>query len=128
MAQAYPNAKVIGLDAFPAEDKRMKGYSNATIGAPNIVYKYGDLTAQLTLPDNYIDVLYQRDTTSIIPHERWPFLFQELMRVIKPGGHVELVEYGKNCFFLKLILLFNKNYCYNRLQHSRSWTCSCISK
>ncbi|CEP18251.1 hypothetical protein [Parasitella parasitica] len=93
MAQAYPNAKVIGLDAFPADDKRMKGYSNATISAPNIVYKYGDLTTQLTLPDDYVDVLYQRDTTSIIPHERWPFLLEELMRVTKPGGYVEFVEY-----------------------------------
>lgn len=95
MAQAYPKAKVIGLDAFPADDKRMKGYSNATISAPNIVYKYGDLTTQLTLPDSYIDVLYQRDTTSIIPHERWPFLFKELMRVMKPGGYIELVEYSR---------------------------------
>ncbi|CAO0798455.1 unnamed protein product [Mucor circinelloides] len=94
MAQTYPKAKVIGLDAFPADDKRMKGYSNATISAPNIVYKYGDLTTQLTLPDDYIDVLYQRDTTSIIPHERWPFLFKELMRVMKPGGYIELVEYN----------------------------------
>ncbi|KAK4518436.1 uncharacterized protein ATC70_008654 [Mucor velutinosus] len=94
MAQAYPKAKVIGLDAFPLDDKRMKGYSNATISAPNAVYKYGDLTMQLTLPDNYVDVLYQRDTTSIIPHERWPFLFKELMRVMKPGGYIELVEYN----------------------------------
>lgn len=95
MAQTYPNARVIGLDAFPADDKRMKGYSNATIGAPNIVYKYGDLTTHLSLPDNYIDIIYQRDTTSIMPHERWPFLLNELYRICKPGGYLELVEYSK---------------------------------
>lgn len=109
MAQTYPKAKVIGLDAFPADDKRMKGYSNATISAPNIVYKYGDLTTQLTLPDDYIDVLYQRDTTSIIPHERWPFLFKELMRVMKPGGYIELVEYSMYLYWLVIGCILTKS-------------------
>ncbi|KAI8072096.1 S-adenosyl-L-methionine-dependent methyltransferase [Thamnidium elegans] len=93
IAHTFPNAKVIGLDAFPVDDKRMKGHSN-TISAPNIVYKYGDLTTHLPLPDNYLDIIYQRDTTSIMPHERWPFLLDELMRVAKPGGYIELVEYS----------------------------------
>ncbi|GAA5797546.1 hypothetical protein HPULCUR_002934 [Helicostylum pulchrum] len=93
MAHTFPNAKVIGLDAFSVDDKRMKGHSN-TISAPNIVYKYGDLTTHLPLPDNYLDIIYQRDTTSIMPHERWPFLLDELMRVAKPGGYIELVEHS----------------------------------
>lgn len=95
IAHTYPNAKVIGLDAFTADDKKMKEYSNATISAPNIVYKYGVLTTHLSLPDNYIDIIYQRDTTSIMPHERWPFLLKELSRISKPGGYLELVEYSK---------------------------------
>lgn len=96
MAQSYPNAKIIGLDAFPADDKRMKGYSDAATSATNIVYKYGDLTTHLSLPDNYLDVIYQRDTASIIPHERWSFILGELFRVAKPGGYLELVEYSFN--------------------------------
>lgn len=95
MAQSYPNAKIIGLDAFPADDKRMKGYSDAATSATNIVYKYGDLTTHLSLPDNYLDVIYQRDTASIIPHERWSFILGELFRVAKPGGYLELVEYSQ---------------------------------
>jgi ubiquinone/menaquinone biosynthesis C-methylase UbiE len=95
MAHTYPNAKIIGLDAFPSDDKRLKGYASATINSPNIVYKYGDLTTHLSLPDNYIDIIYQRDTTPILPHEGWPFLFRELKRVLKPGGYIEIVEYGK---------------------------------
>ncbi|KAI8073793.1 S-adenosyl-L-methionine-dependent methyltransferase [Thamnidium elegans] len=82
IAHTFPNAKVIGLDAFPVDDKRMKGHSN-TISAPNIVYKYGDLTTHLPLPDNYLDHL-----------STWPFLLDELMRVAKPGGYIELVEYS----------------------------------
>ncbi|KAI8081991.1 S-adenosyl-L-methionine-dependent methyltransferase [Gilbertella persicaria] len=88
MTSEFPNAKIIGLDTFVTEDKRMKN-NNST----NIVYKYGDLTTHLSLPNNYLDIIYQRDTTSILPHERWSFLFQEQLRVLKPGGYIELVEY-----------------------------------
>ncbi|KAI9480860.1 MAG: S-adenosyl-L-methionine-dependent methyltransferase [Benjaminiella poitrasii] len=97
MARSYPNAQVIGLDAFQTEDsKQTNGYANATIWVPNIVYKYGDLTTHLSLPDNYLDVIFQRDTMSIMPHERWPFLLDELIRIAKPGGYIELVEYDFN--------------------------------
>lgn len=92
-ANTFPNATVIGLDAFPVEDKANKGHN--TLTAPNIVYKYGDLTNHLPLPDNFVDIIYQRDTTSIMPHERWPFLLDEFMRIMKPGGYLELVEYSK---------------------------------
>lgn len=95
MAHAFPNAKIIGLDTFPSDDKYLKGYSSATISAPNIVYKYGDLMTHLSLPDNYIDVIYQRDTAPILPRGRWSFLFTELKRIMKPGGYIELVEHGK---------------------------------
>jgi ubiquinone/menaquinone biosynthesis C-methylase UbiE len=108
MAHAYPKAKIIGLDTFPLDDKRLKGYASATISAPNIVYKYGDLTAHLSLPDNYIDIIYQRDTAPILPHGRWPFLFKELKRVMKPGGYIELVEYGKNRTIIEYIYIYKR--------------------
>lgn len=92
MVNMYPNAKVISLDSFPSEDRRSKAYS---IAANNIVYKHGDLTSHLLLPDNYVDIIYQRDTASYMPSERWPFLFNEYLRILKPGGYVEIVEYGK---------------------------------
>lgn len=96
MAHSFPNAKVMGLDAF--DDKRI--HSNT---APNIVYKDGDITKHLSLPDSCIDFIFQRDTISIMPHERWPLHFSELMRVIKPGGYLELVEYSKYlCLFYNL--------------------------
>ncbi|KAI7899510.1 S-adenosyl-L-methionine-dependent methyltransferase [Cokeromyces recurvatus] len=113
MAQSFPNAKVIGLDAafssttaaINNNNKQIKRYTTntatttttttitATMCAPNIVYKYGDPTTHLSLPDNYLDIIFQRDTLSSIPHECWPFLLNELMRVAKPGGSIELVEY-----------------------------------
>lgn len=92
MANTYSNAKIISLDTFPYDEKRPKAYSNT---AMNIVYKHCDLTSHLSLPDNYLDIIYQRDTASYMPSERWPFLFDEYLRILKPGGYIEIVEYGK---------------------------------
>jgi trans-aconitate methyltransferase len=75
MANTYPNAKVISLDAFPSDERRSKAYYNAAMSSPNIVYKHGDLTSHLSLPSSYLDIIYQRDTASYMPSERWSFLF-----------------------------------------------------
>lgn len=90
MALDYPNAKVIGLDAFPERN----GSDNTIISAPNVVYKTGDLTSQLQLPTNSVDVIYQRDASTILPHHVWPLLLSELKRVAKPGAYIQLVEYN----------------------------------
>ncbi|KAG0750389.1 hypothetical protein G6F62_010620 [Rhizopus arrhizus] len=92
MALEYPNAKVIGLDAFPERN----GSSNQPICAPNVIYKHGDLTSQIQLPSDSVDIIYQRDTTTILPHHSWPFLLSELKRVAKPGAYIQLVEYNFN--------------------------------
>lgn len=89
MAHSFPNAQVIGLDAFDAKKIQVNT-------APNIVYKDGDITSKhLSLPDSCIDIIFQRDTTSMMPHERWPLHLVELLRVLKSGGYLELVEYSK---------------------------------
>lgn len=91
MALEYPNAKVIGLDAFPERN----GPSSQPICAPNVIYKHGDLTSQIQLPSDSVDIIYQRDTTTILPQNSWPFLLSELKRVAKPGAYIQLVEYSK---------------------------------
>ncbi|KAI8977525.1 S-adenosyl-L-methionine-dependent methyltransferase, partial [Mycotypha africana] len=100
MAQAFPHATIIGLDTFPytSADDTSSHLQTATIhtaalNAPNIVYKNGDLFSRLSLPANYLDIIFQRDTTAIIPQERWTFLLYEYFRILKPGGSIELVEY-----------------------------------
>lgn len=95
MATTYPNIKVIGLDTFPVEENKSNGYANATVCAPNIIYKYGDLSSNLTLPESYFDIIYQRDIIAILPHERWPSLFNDYYRLLKFGGSIEIVEHGK---------------------------------
>ncbi|KAG1462501.1 hypothetical protein G6F46_004253 [Rhizopus delemar] len=90
MALEYPNAKVIGLEAF----NERNGSKNPVIGAPNIVYKLGDLTSHLQLPANSVDIIHQRDAGTIIPQGAWSALLRELKRIAKPGGYIQLVEYN----------------------------------
>lgn len=105
MALEYPNATIIGLDTFPDRSETI----SPLIGAPNVVYKYGDLTTRLQLPDNSIDVIFQRDTSTVLPHDCWPSLMSELKRIAKPGAYIEFMEYSKGkpheflCIILKKI-------------------------
>ncbi|KAI8885362.1 S-adenosyl-L-methionine-dependent methyltransferase [Backusella circina FSU 941] len=88
MAQELPNATVIGLGAFTDDYKRFM-HANTK----NVSFQKGDVTKSLHFPDNSVDIIYQRDTTSLMPHESWPQLLKEFKRITKPGGYVELVEY-----------------------------------
>jgi ubiquinone/menaquinone biosynthesis C-methylase UbiE len=44
--------------------------------------------------DNAFDFVYQRDMATIVAAGRWPTLIQEFARILKPGGWLQLVEYG----------------------------------
>ncbi|KAI7894846.1 S-adenosyl-L-methionine-dependent methyltransferase [Mucor mucedo] len=89
MAYTFPHAQVMGFDAFDAKKIQVNT-------APNIVYKDGDITKHMSLPDNCMDLIFQRDTSYMMPHERWPLHVAELFRIVKPGGYIELVEYNFN--------------------------------
>lgn len=107
MALEYPNAKVIGLEAF----NERNGSKNPVIGAPNIVYKLGDLTSHLQLPANSVDIIHQRDAGTIIPQGAWSALLRELKRIAKPGGYIQLVEYSKVLMYkVKLSVILTDMY------------------
>lgn len=93
MAYTFPQAQVMGFDAFDAKKIQVNT-------APNIVYKDGDITKHMSLPDNCMDLIFQRDTSYMMPHERWPLHVAELFRIVKPGGYIELVEYSTYFFFI----------------------------
>jgi ubiquinone/menaquinone biosynthesis C-methylase UbiE len=88
MSQEFPNASVIGLDLTPpAKHHRLK--------VEGLLYVQGDVHNQLEFMSNAFDFVYQRDMATVIPLGRWIQLIQEFYRVLKPGGWLQLVEYGK---------------------------------
>lgn len=88
MSQEFPNASVVGLDLTPpAKHHRLQDRG--------LIYVQGDVHNQLELMSNAFDFVYQRDMATVIPLGRWMQLIQEFYRVLKPGGWLQLVEYGK---------------------------------
>ena len=96
IAQSYPQCNVIGMDIVPPninkDDK--SGMSHKNIPS-NVAYCYGDVLAPLKYKDEQFDYVYQRDIAHIMPMHKWPDLIKEINRILRPGGQVELVEYGK---------------------------------
>lgn|ERR1700731_184713 len=89
MSQQFPNANVIGLDLTPPV-KPQRSHNDG------LVYVQGDVTKELGLVSNAFEFVYQRDMATVVPVGRWPTLIQEFARILKPGGWLQLVEYGKD--------------------------------
>lgn len=102
MAYDYPTCQIIGIDVVPPSEK--EGWnlsshlnSDSVAGQQKLVqFKYGDVKKPLDFPDHHFDLIYQRDIATILPFNSWPTLICEFFRITKPGGQIQLVEYGKS--------------------------------
>ncbi|MDE3229722.1 MAG: methyltransferase domain-containing protein [Chloroflexota bacterium] len=93
MAQTFPNANVIGIDVKPpAVDARGEMASHADPRPQNYTFILANLLEGLPFPDGSFDYTHQRLLFTAIPHDRWPGVAQELTRVTRPSGWVELVD------------------------------------
>jgi ubiquinone/menaquinone biosynthesis C-methylase UbiE len=89
MAQAFPQANVIGLDIVlpPAEEGR------AALPRPaNYTFVPGNVLEGLPFADASFDFVHQRLLVGAIPAARWPDVVRELVRVTRPGGWIQLIE------------------------------------
>ena len=86
MATAFPKATFIGIDKdefFPHDIK-----------PKNCHFRQYTILEDGTLPfpDNSFDFIYQRDFNWALTTDMWTRLINEYMRILKPGGWIELVE------------------------------------
>lgn len=107
MAHDFPNCQVIGIDILPPSEH--EGWSLARTGAwsagqtRNVCFQKQDiLQSTLSFDDGSFDFIYQRDVATVLPFNIWPKLLLEFFRITKPGGKIELVEYG-NFFIIHVI-------------------------
>ncbi|CAG8460391.1 13280_t:CDS:2, partial [Dentiscutata heterogama] len=63
----YPLTEVVGLDQMLQKDYHL-------------------------MITHTFDFVFQRYLVSVIPKEKWPYVINELVRVLKPGGFLELSE------------------------------------
>lgn len=82
MAHEFPRSFVVGFDLVPGKPQH----------PPNYRLVRGNLTHGLPFRDNQFDFVHQRLLQSGVPLKDWTIVIDELVRVARPGGFVELVE------------------------------------
>jgi len=92
MADIFPNATVIGCDLLtpPSDDPSLTG--GIQIAPPNYTFKAANVLEGLPFGDRSFDFVHQRLLNSAIPTMQWSRVANELARVTRPGGWIELVE------------------------------------
>ncbi|CAG8689856.1 1410_t:CDS:2 [Gigaspora margarita] len=84
MATSYPNADFTGFDMSPHQPTQIKPF--------NAEFVVGNVLDGLTFEDDTFDFIYQRMLFAAYPKSKWMFVINELVRVLKPGGYLELTE------------------------------------
>ncbi|CAG8659736.1 1331_t:CDS:2 [Dentiscutata erythropus] len=80
----YPLSKVIGLDISTHQPTQIKPKN----------FEFVKANAQEGLPfdDNTFDFVFQRYLIAGYNKEKWQYVINEIVRVLKPGGYLELCE------------------------------------
>lgn len=97
MARRFPQATVIGFDinqqqleASLAEGEQ----SGADYLPENCAFRTGNALEPFNFPDNSFDFVMARATSSFIPVSKWPHVVSQMARVCRPGGWIELRDFG----------------------------------
>ncbi|HET9981018.1 MAG TPA: class I SAM-dependent methyltransferase [Ktedonobacterales bacterium] len=94
MAALFPTARVIGVDLVQPSDEVHSLGHGLDARPENYLFTVSNILEGLPFPDASFDYVHQRLLFSAIPRDRWPVVIQELARVTRPGGWVELGEIG----------------------------------
>ncbi|HEX6819345.1 MAG TPA: class I SAM-dependent methyltransferase [Ktedonobacterales bacterium] len=89
MALVFPNANVVGLDVVPPPADASPAVDTRP---PNYVFVPGNVLEGLPFGDASFDFVHQRLLIAALPADQWPRVVQELRRVARTGGWVELAE------------------------------------
>ncbi|RIB25444.1 S-adenosyl-L-methionine-dependent methyltransferase [Gigaspora rosea] len=82
MATTYPSTNIVGLDISPHQPTHIK--------PKNFSFVKANVLEGLPFDDNTFDFVFQRYLVSGYPKEKWPYVMNELVRVLKPGGFLEV--------------------------------------
>lgn len=102
MAEKYPNSHFTGTDAmiypirsvfllihFDTLDPQSLIFGDST-PPKNCQLRIADAAAGLPFPDNTFDFVLQHDGLMRYTQSEWDTAIKELVRVLKPGGWIEL--------------------------------------
>jgi ubiquinone/menaquinone biosynthesis C-methylase UbiE len=92
LAQQFPHANVIGVDIAPPAPSDTSVRQGREEAPDNYVFVQGDVTKGLPFGDNLFDFVHMRLVVMALPAATWLPVVQELRRVTRPDGWIELVE------------------------------------
>ncbi|KAJ5124011.1 uncharacterized protein N7515_007836, partial [Penicillium bovifimosum] len=84
VAEENPDCEVIGVDIAP--------HMNPDDVPDNLWLQVDDLNRRFTFPANHFDLVHSRLLATGINRSRWPSYLHDIVRVLKPGGWVQMVE------------------------------------
>ncbi|ORX78001.1 S-adenosyl-L-methionine-dependent methyltransferase, partial [Basidiobolus meristosporus CBS 931.73] len=84
MSLLFPDTMFDGID--------VNGGIDPENDFPNFTFTQGDILKGLPYKDNTFDFVYQRLLVAGMPATAWPKLCAELIRVVKPGGWIEIID------------------------------------
>ncbi|HEY7414931.1 MAG TPA: class I SAM-dependent methyltransferase [Ktedonobacteraceae bacterium] len=90
-AYTYSDLEVVGVDI----SKRMIAYAQAQAQVQqrtNVSFQVMDILGPLDFPNASFDLVNVRFISAFMLRDKWPSLFQEILRVLRPGGILRLTE------------------------------------
>ncbi len=93
MAQQFPRARVVGFDIDQTPLNRSRGASRpGGQFPPNFHFQIADALQPFPFEDETFDFVHARFIAPFVPIDRWPHVVGEMMRVLKVGGAIEIVD------------------------------------
>lgn len=92
VAYTYSDMEVVGVDI----SERMIAYAQAQAQVQqrtNVSFQVMNILEPLDFPDASFDLVNVRYINAFMLRDKWPVLFQEIRRVLRPGGILRLTEF-----------------------------------
>ncbi|CAG8534481.1 7908_t:CDS:2 [Ambispora leptoticha] len=83
MANLYPRSLFTGIDKQPLQDCTLP---------PNAVFSHANLLEGINFPKDTFSYVHSRFWVAYLNNEEWNLLINEIIRVTRPGGYIEMIE------------------------------------
>lgn len=82
MGEEYPDCEIVGVDISAIQPSAVPH---------NVFFEIDDCEIDWMRPDDTIDLVHMRDMAGAISD--WDFVFREALTCLKPGGHLEVLDF-----------------------------------